>query len=555
LLRLPALAALFAALLAALLAAPAVAGTLHVDVALTTGANDGSSWADAFQGPLGLRDALAAALPGDQVFVRQGTYPTATDGSRGASFVMANDVGIYGGFLGTESSPEERPPFGTAPTVLTGDQFGDDGLGLFDDNSYHVLRAPGTDASALLDGFEVRGGAATGVGSNQDRGGGILLAGGVSPTLRHCRFVGNRSTFGGGAGYVNNGSAPSFTDCSFEDGLGGAFGGAFDIAGGGAVRFERCLFKGNSAARAGALEIFSTNGVVVDNCVFVGNTSTGSGGGGALWMGSGGNTRVRHCTIVGNASTVNAVGGVLVSGAAATTIANCILWDNAGPGGAQGTANQVNAAANVTYSIVEGGFAGTGNLGADPALADVAGGDYAPTAGSPAIDAGDNASLEPGVTLDFAGQPRLADVLAVADTGAGAAPVTDMGAIEFPSAWLDLGQGLAGAGGVPRLLATGTLEAGSPGTLSLTLAAPGAPAALFVALSGAGAAFKCGTLVPVPANLQVVLVTNGAGSIPLGWAGWPAGLEGFGVHFQYAVQDAAAACGVALSNALRGDVP
>ena len=37
-------------------------------------------------------------------------------------------------------------------------------------------------------------------------------------------------------------------------------------------------------------------------------------------------------------------------------MANCILWGNTGPAGAQGADNQVNAAAIVTYSIVQGGF-------------------------------------------------------------------------------------------------------------------------------------------------------------------------------------------------------
>ena len=45
-------------------------------------------------------------------------------------------------------------------------------------------------------------------GSNRDRGGGILCVGAASPTVRNCRFVANRSSFGGAAGYVNNGATP-----------------------------------------------------------------------------------------------------------------------------------------------------------------------------------------------------------------------------------------------------------------------------------------------------------------------------------------------------------
>ena len=61
--------------------------------------------------------------------------------------------------------------------------------------------------------------------------------------------------------------------------------------------------------------------------------------------------------------------------------------------------------------------------------------------------------------------------------------------------------------------------------------------------------------MPVPILLQLPLFTNGSGSINLGWAAWPAGLSGLELHFQYAIADASALCGVALSNALRASVP
>ena len=123
------------------------------------------------------------------------------------------------------------------------------------------------------------------------------------------------------------------------------------------------------------------------------------------------------------------------------------------------------------------------------------------------------------------------------------------------SPWVDLGSGLAGVAGVPSLVGTGTLQAGTSGTLVLTTAAPAAPAALFVSAAGTSAPFKCGTLVPVPVLAQFFLATNASGSVPLSWSSWPGGLSGASLFFQYAIQDAAAACGVSLSEALRADVP
>jgi hypothetical protein len=412
----------------ALFAPAASAGILYVDETLTTGANDGSTWADAFQTSDGLQQALAVAVANDQIFVKQGSYKPTQGATRGTSFRLLDDVEVYGGFVGTESSPSERPAFGTALTILHGDLNGDDGSGIFTDNSYHIVHGAGANSAAVLDGFKITGGSANGTGNN-NKGGGILCLNNANPTVRNCDFDTNRCTFGGAAGYINN-AAPTFTDCIFRNGVGGSFGGAFDIANAGAVRYERCWFEGNTAARAGALEVFSTNGVVVSNSVFVDNTATGSGGGGGIWIGSS-NTQVVNCTVVANKSNTNGVGGIRMQTAANADAINCIIWDNEGPGGVQGAGNQANANANVSYSVVEGGNPGTGNVSGDPLFENAGAGNYALTLGSSAIDAADNTSVVAGVTVDYAMNPRFVDEPSVADTGVGTAPIVDMGAYEW----------------------------------------------------------------------------------------------------------------------------
>ncbi|MFT7671029.1 MAG: hypothetical protein ACI8X5_003744 [Planctomycetota bacterium] len=414
-----------------LLSSVSYAGIVHVDANLATGLNDGSSWANAFQGQDGLQTALIGAAVGDQLFVAQGTYRPSSTGARGDSFRPRTGIEIYGGFLGTETSVGERPPIGTAPSIMSADLNGDDNSGgSTAENSYHLIRGNSSDPTAVVDGFTMTGGNANGSGNN-NKGGAVLTVGGASPSLRNCLFIDNSCTFGGGAGYISGNAAPSYTDCSFIDNNGGSFGGAFDMAGAGPVRFDRCLFQGNRAARAGAVEVFSTTGVVISNCVFTDNLATGGSGGGALWMGSGGNTEVRNCTVYANRSTNQAAAGMRVQSAAGTTVANCIFWDNEGPGGAQGASNQISGTSNVTYTIVEGGFAGTGNLAADPQLTNPAGGDFSSTITSPGVDAGNNAAVPSGVTLDIAGSPRFVDEVSVPDTGSGSSPLVDMGAAEF----------------------------------------------------------------------------------------------------------------------------
>ncbi len=124
-----------------------------------------------------------------------------------------------------------------------------------------------------------------------------------------------------------------------------------------------------------------------------------------------------------------------------------------------------------------------------------------------------------------------------------------------PQAWNNLGFGLAGVSGDPLLFGTGPLAVGSDGALVLVNAAPSRPAMLFISLSGAPTTFKGGKLVPVPVLATLAGFTSPVGEIPIGWAAWPSGIAGVSLYFQYGLSDPAAVKGVALSNALRADVP
>ena len=128
--------------------------------------------------------------------------------------------------------------------------------------------------------------------------------------------------------------------------------------------------------------------------------------------------------------------------------------------------------------------------------------------------------------------------------------------IQGNPAWTDLGFALAGVNGLPSLVGIGTLLGGSSGSLTLSSAKPSALTMLFVSINASTPTpFKCGTLATVPVGFSLPLFTNGSGSIPLAWSSWPGSLTGNTLYLQYAISDPAAICGVALSNALRADVP
>jgi len=294
------------------------------------GNNNGTSWADAFNE---LQSGLDAAEPtGKEVWVATGTYkPPAV---RTASFQLRSGVNVYGGFAGTETARSERD-WNLNPTVLSGDI---GAIGNPSDNSIHVLL--GAD-SARLDGFRITGGNADGTGSN--RYGGGMYNNAVSPVVANCTFDSN-AAYEGGAAMANSGCAPEINKCVFRDNIVSHYGAG--------------IANYNSAA------------AIVTNCVF--DRNTGSYWGGGIYN-NGSSPSIVNCVFSGN---VTGRGGAVANAAgSAPAIKNCILWGNT----ATASHNEIYSSASsptVSYSCIQGGYTGTGNISSDPQFADAAGGDF-----------------------------------------------------------------------------------------------------------------------------------------------------------------------------------
>ena len=350
---------------------------------------DGSSWAAAFSHP---QSALDIAVSGDQVWIAEGVYPPA--GADGDPVIrLAAGVEVLGGFNGTETDATQRDPAGSL-TVL-------DGQG----SSYHVVT--GAD-NAVLDGFTVTGGNADG-GVLQGRYGGTFTGGGmfnagVSPVVKNCVFVGNFASSGGGAIY-NEDNAAFITDCTFEYNR-ADFGGAVQNRGSNA-QFINSFFRGNeSRVSGGAAANF--NGVpFFVNVVFSGNTSSGVGG---AVLSNCSDPVFINCSFTGNQAGVE--GGSVGTWRGSLRITNCILWDNRSGNGTQ--LSVVDAQADVDHSIVQGGYAGTGNQDAHPCFIKDGRwgtdgywieGNYELLGTSPAVDAG-TASGAPDYDLNYNQRPQ-----------------------------------------------------------------------------------------------------------------------------------------------------
>ena len=380
---------------------------IYVD-ANAIGANNGTSWEDAYNY---LQDALEDASAGCvEIWVAAGTYkPDKGAGvepnDQEATFQLVNNVAIYGGFPSGGGVWQDRDP-NAHKTILSGNI----GIG-----SYHVVTGSGTDKTAVLDGFTITG------GFTYDKGGGMYNESG-SPTVTNCTFSDNRASNYGG-GMYNNFSSPTITNCTFSGNSAGFGGGMSNY--GGSPTITNCTFSGNS----------------------VSGFSYSSGGG--MYNRSGSPT-ITNCTFIGN-SVSDSGGGMCDEYYSSPTVTNCILWGNTAANGPQ--IYDSNSNPTITYSDIQDGWAGTGNINADPCFVDADGNDNIVGTiddnlrllfGSPCIDAGDNNSVPPDYTdldgdddtseptpFDLDGFPRFIDELCTTNTGNGTPPIVDMGAYEF----------------------------------------------------------------------------------------------------------------------------
>ncbi len=291
---------------------------IYVNQSNIGGTYDGNTWATAYQN---LEDALNGAVvcSSTQVWVAAGTYrPTAT-ANRDLSFVMKNNLAIYGGFPNTGNPTFAQRNTANNITNLSGD------IGIINDasdNSYHVIsNAEGLNNTAILDGFIISNGNANGIGGSfRNVGGGMFNnAGGASstcnPKVDNCIFKNNSASLNGGAIY-NNGvtatASPVFTNCVFQN----------NNAANGAAFYNDGRSSGIS------------NPIIV-NATFIENTASTSG---------------------------SVVFSTAPSGISISDFTNCIFWNNGGVNTFSNNASSINVKYSLFELLVNNYTNGLGNL-------------------------------------------------------------------------------------------------------------------------------------------------------------------------------------------------
>ena len=135
-----------------------------------------------------------------------------------------------------------------------------------------------------------------------------------------------------------------------------------------------------SGTNGGGILIDDGSAPVLHDILFYDNNA---GHGAGVYVNGFSNPTLNRTTFVSNDASIGGA-GISVAGGSSVAINNSILFANNGP-----AIDVTNGSATATYSIVDGGYAGTGNLDTIPLFVNPGSGDFHLQWASPAIDAGD----------------------------------------------------------------------------------------------------------------------------------------------------------------------
>lgn len=237
-------------------------------------------------------------------------------------------------------------------------------------------------------------------------------------------FVNDAYAFG--AIYCSERSSPIISNCIVTDNRGSAGIRCYSRS---SPTISNCIIT-NNHCWSGGIRINASSNPKIINCIISDNLNVGI-----------------YCEdsnpIITNSTITDNWGGIRCKKRrreCRPTISNSILWANL----PYELSLENGASVSTTYTNIQGGWFGEGNIDDDPLFINAVLGDYHLFPNSPCIDAGDNTAV-PGDTADLDGDGKTTEPLPwdldavcrfvdhpdVLDTGNGAPPIVDIGAYEF----------------------------------------------------------------------------------------------------------------------------
>jgi len=410
------------------------------------GANDGTSWANAYTD---ITSALENAADNSEFWVKGGTYVPTTSGGGNQNTgitITARGIKIYGGFAGTETQLNERV-FGTNETIITGDVNGNDGAAIPDftfggstttDNFGRLMRIDNFSATemTIIDGITFTR-AYSQIGAGAIR---LAQTNNEFPNIsfNNCKFTNNLQQNGGGI-YLNYSSNLTtqntaglgiyINQCVFENNVAKLGGGiyisnnddSFSSFVNASISISNTLFNNNivkdnnfdtqgqfaSAMRIIQADSQSTFSTTISNCTFVKNREEATS-----YQASERFVVMLEALPTASAHTVNLTNNIFWGNESS----NGVVANSVGDSGIPSTLNLFNNTSEDNFSNIAS-YQQTATLNTSPDFTNFSANDFTLQSSSSAINSGDN-TFSVG-SVDLLNNPRIVNT------------TIDRGAFEF----------------------------------------------------------------------------------------------------------------------------
>ena len=270
-----------------------------------------------------IQAGMDAPVDADTVLVQPGTYFENIN-------YNGKNITVASLFLTTQDTSY------VSQTVIDGNQNGS------------VVLFNNGESLAVLSGFTITN------GYSSTSGGGISCVYSVSPTLKFLKIISNSAAYNGGGIICGADADPTLEDVLISNNIAGGDGGGVYCYNQCNPSFLNVTISGNSGFHGGGICCLTYSAVHMENCIISDNVSNNSGGG--IFCGDNSNSYLLNATITGNIASNG--GGGLYSAASSPNIINSILWND--------LPNEITGSVNITYSDIEDGWAGLGNIDEDP---------------------------------------------------------------------------------------------------------------------------------------------------------------------------------------------
>ena len=241
------------------------------------------------------------------------------------------------------------------------------------ENNYGLI-----DETTVIIGFTIQNGYAQ--GNEHYRFGGGIYCYYASPSLENLTITSNSAIYSGGGVFCFNYSHVSFEDVIITENLAPYGGGGIccDFTSNSTLTNVIVMDNTSISGAGGGISIQGGSYVEISYTLISDNSAVIGGG---VFCGGKGESSLTNCSVINNSASNDGGGVYSVSYYSDPNLVNCILWDD--------SPNEIFGSVYIYYSDIQNGWAGIGNIDADPLFVDAANGDYHLTANSPCIDAGD----------------------------------------------------------------------------------------------------------------------------------------------------------------------